>query len=86
VDRSIALYETITPTTPASDASAIAGKAQMELLDALSSAADATSGDGSFNALMTTIGEASRVPENLLIPSLKAQCKVVLSTSPFLVQ
>ncbi len=86
VSKSIALYASITPSTPADQAAQIASMAQSELLAALPHAAAATSADGTYNALMTTIGEASRVPENLLIPALKAQCRVVMSTSPFLAQ
>jgi hypothetical protein len=81
---SIATYEKASTATSSAEKEALVAKAQAELLDALSSAAAATSADGSFNALMTTIGEASRVHENLLIPALQAQCKVVDSTSPYL--
>jgi hypothetical protein len=84
VDRSIATYRSATPSMTQTQQSAIVGKAQAQLLAALSMAAAATSADGSFNALMTTIGEGSRVPEDLLIPALQAQCKVVMSATPYL--
>jgi hypothetical protein len=86
VNKSIALYNTITPSTPAPDAASIAERAQGELLKALPYAADATSGNGSLNALMTTIGEASRVPEYLLIPTLQSQCKSLQKSNPYNVQ
>ena len=84
VNESLKIYSQITPTTPPAEANQLTADAQAKLLSALPSAAAATSGDGSFNALMTTISEATRVPENLLVPSLTAQCKVVLSNTPYL--
>jgi hypothetical protein len=81
---SIATYNKAATASSSVEKETLIAKAQAQLLDALGPAAAATSADGSFNALMTTIGEASRVPENLLIPALQAQCKVVDSTSPYL--
>jgi hypothetical protein len=47
-------------------------------------AADATSLDGSWNPLMTTINEAERVPLVNLVPALTRLCRVADSTSPYL--
>jgi len=55
-----------------------------ELLKATPKAADATSIDGSWNALMTTINESERVPLKNLVPSLTRLCKVADSSSPYL--
>jgi hypothetical protein len=85
VDRAIALQQQ-------SDASGISASrrttlrqdAMSALLKATPSAAAATSIDGSWNALMTTISEAERVPMENLIPSLTRLCKVANSTSPYL--
>ena len=55
-----------------------------ELIRATQSAADATSIDGSWNALMTTINEAERVPLTNLIPSLTRLCRVANSSTPYL--
>ena len=55
-----------------------------ELLKATQSAADATSIDGSWNALMTTINEAERVPLTNLVPALSRLCKVADSSTPYL--
>jgi hypothetical protein len=60
------------------------GRAMSELLKATPKAADATSIDGSWNALMTTINESERVPLANLVPSLTRLCKVADSTSPYL--
>jgi hypothetical protein len=60
------------------------GRAMSELLKATPAAADATSLDGSWNALMTTINESERVPLKNLVPSLTRLCKVADSTSPYL--
>jgi len=55
-----------------------------ELLKGSSSAAAATSSDGSWNPLMTTIGEAERVPLHDLVPALARLCKVADSSTPYL--
>ena len=54
------------------------------LLKATPPAAAATSLDGSWNPLMTTINEAERVPLENLVPSLTRLCKVADSTTPYL--
>ena len=58
--------------------------AMSELLKATQPAADATSIDGSWNALMTTINEAERVPLTNLVPALTRLCKVADSSTPYL--
>jgi hypothetical protein len=63
---------------------ALQGQAMSELLKGTSSAAAATSSDGSWNPLMTTIGEAERVPLQDLVPALTRLCQVADSSSPFL--
>jgi hypothetical protein len=55
-----------------------------ELLKATPSAAAATSIDGSWNPLMTTINEAERVPISHLVDSLTRLCKVADSPNPYL--
>jgi hypothetical protein len=55
-----------------------------ELLKATPSAAAATSIDGSWNPLMTTINEAERVPMPHLVDSLTRLCKVADSPNPYL--
>ena len=59
-------------------------QALSQLLKATPSAADATSIDGSWNPLMTTIGEAERVPIPELIPALRRLCRVANSSTPYL--
>jgi hypothetical protein len=63
---------------------ALQGRAMSELLKATPAAADATSLDGSWNALQTTINESERVPLKYLVPSLTRLCKVADSSSPYL--
>jgi uncharacterized protein YqgV (UPF0045/DUF77 family) len=60
------------------------GQAMSALLKATPAAADATSLDGSWNALMTTINESERVPLKDLVPSLTRLCMVADSSSPYL--
>jgi len=55
-----------------------------QLLKATPSAAAATSIDGSWNPLMTTINEAERVPIPELVPSLRRLCRVANSATPYL--
>ncbi len=55
-----------------------------ELLRATPQAAAATSIDGSWNALMTTVNEAERVPLDNLVPALTRLCRVADSSTPYL--
>lgn len=60
------------------------GEAMGELLKGSAPAAQATSADGSWNALQTTIQEAERVPLSDLIPALTRICQVADSATPYL--
>jgi hypothetical protein len=64
--------------------SKLQAEAMSELLKATPSAAAATSLDGSWNPLMTTINEAERVPINYLAPALTRLCAVANSSTPYL--
>ena len=86
VDRSLAIYKKATSAPIPANSDELQNQSQALLLSALGDAARATSADGSFNALMTTLSEATRVPEGLLVASLSRQCKVVLSNTPYLAQ
>jgi hypothetical protein len=55
-----------------------------ELLKATPSAAAATSIDGSWNPLMTTINEAERVPIPDLTASLTRLCRIADSRTPYI--
>ena len=84
IEHSLTLYrQSLTATSPAK-AQALATQAQGALLAALPFASAATSNDGSFNALMTTLSEATRVPEKYLVDSLSLQCHVIDSNTPYL--
>jgi hypothetical protein len=72
------------PGLTSSKQARLEGKAMSELLKGTQKAADATSLDGSWNALQTTINESERVPIKDLVPSLTRLCKVADSTSPYL--
>ncbi|HQU00545.1 MAG TPA: hypothetical protein PLG60_08585 [Acidimicrobiales bacterium] len=63
---------------------ALENRAIAILVEATPYAARATSIDGSWNPLMTTIGEAQRVPITDLVASLTRLCKVANSSSPYL--
>jgi hypothetical protein len=64
--------------------SSLQAQAMSELLKGSPAAAAATSSDGSWNALMTTISEAQRVPLHDLVPALTRLCQVADSSSPYL--
>jgi len=59
-------------------------RAMSALLKATQPAANATSLDGSWNPLMTTINEAERVPLANLVPALSRLCRVADSSTPYL--
>ncbi len=81
VDRSIRLYETSQRSTATSSATD-AAQAYDQLRLALPLAAQATSADGQWNALMTTISESARVDEGHLLIALQAQCAAAESNQP----
>ena len=85
VHQSLALYAKSQQPGLASDVKAqLEARALSLLLEATPSAAAATSADGSWNPLMTSINEAERVPIKDLVPSLTLLCKVADSTTPYL--
>ncbi len=85
VKRALALQaQSETPGLSSATRNSLQGRAMSDLLKATPSAAAATSIDGSWNALMTTINEAERVPLNNLVPSLTRLCKVADSSTPYL--
>jgi hypothetical protein len=75
VNRSLHDYALSTrPSTSTTLAAQLRSRADDELRIALPLAAQANSGDGSWNSLMTTISEEATVDEGHLVPALKAQC------------
>ena len=72
------------PSLSATQRTTLQAKAMAELLKATPAAASATSIDGSWNPLMTTINEAERVPLTELVPSLTRLCQVANSSTPYL--
>jgi hypothetical protein len=86
IDRSLATFAASKSASTPAEATRLAADAQAQLLSALSLSAQATSADGSFNALMTTVSEATRVPEQYLVPALRRQCQVIDSNTPYLAQ
>jgi hypothetical protein len=85
VHHAIALQrQSETPGASAQARAHLQSRALSELLKATSSAAAATSADGSWNPLMTTISEAERVPFDNLIPALTRLCAVATSSTPYL--
>jgi len=71
-------------TATSAEVTRLRARALGEILKATSYAAQATSSDGSWNPLMTTLGEAQRVPLEKLFPALKRICSVANSNEPYL--
>lgn len=85
VDKALALQKLSTaPGTSKQQQSKLESQAMTELLRATPLAAQATSQDGSWNPLMTTINEAERVPLSYLATSLQRMCEVANSANPYL--
>lgn len=63
---------------------ALRARALAALLRATPDAAAATSADGSWNPLQTTLEEANRVPLRFEIPALVRLCRVANSSTPYL--
>lgn len=74
VHASIASYDASLHDRSAARRSAERAEALRQLRLALSPAAQAAAGDGTYQALMTTISESPAVPEGYLITALQAQC------------
>jgi len=72
------------PGLTSSQRATLQANAMSELLKGTQAAANATSIDGSWNPLQTTISEAERVPLHDLVPALTRLCKVANSSSPYL--
>jgi hypothetical protein len=72
------------PGLNAEQRTSLQAQALAELLRGTQSAADATSMDGSWNALQTTINEAERVPFSDVVASLSRICQVADSSTPYL--
>lgn len=85
VNRALALErQSEQPGLSTAQRNQIQARALSRLLKATPSAAAATSLDGSWNPLMTTINEAERVPIVHLEKSLTRLCKVADSSTPYL--
>ncbi len=63
---------------------ALQARAVAVLLKGTPAAARATSSDGSWNPLMTTINEAERVPLEDLVATLTRMCSIANSSTPYL--
>jgi hypothetical protein len=79
---SIRDYQASVTETDPSRAAQLLQAATSQLGTALPLAAQATSDDGSWNELMTTIQEGGRVSEGVLIPSLRASCQNAATGTP----
>lgn len=85
VKRALALqHQSEQPGLSSKQQTVLQAKALSRLLKATPSAAAATSADGTWNPLMTTINEAERVPLVDLVASLTRMCKVADSKTPYL--
>jgi len=82
VHQSIKAYEFAIHSQDAAVRASDFRRAAVELQEAEPLAASATSADGQWNALMTTLNEIGQVDEGHLIRALEAQCAVAESNQP----
>ncbi len=85
VHRALALQaRSNAPGLGAGQRGALRSRAVAVLLKGTPAAARATSSDGSWNPLMTTINEAERVPLPDLVATLTRMCAIADSSTPYL--
>jgi len=85
ITKAIALENrSVKPGLSAAQQTSLSNAALSELLHATPYAAAATSADGSWNPLQTTLEEANRVPLKLEVPALTRLCQVANSQTPYL--
>ncbi len=84
VHSSIVAYDAAKVTTDAAARARDLKNATNDLTAAEPLAAEATSADGQWNALMTTLNEIGQVDEGHLISALRAQCAVATTPNPVL--
>ena len=72
------------PGISASSQKTLQARALSTLLKGTAAAAAATTMDGGWNPLVTTINEAERVPMKRLVAPLTRLCKVANSATPYL--
>jgi hypothetical protein len=77
-------HESVAKGVTAAQRASLETQALNLLLRAQGDAAAATSADGSWNPLQTTIEEANRVPLQFEVPALTRICQVANSSSPYL--
>ena len=85
ITKAIALeHRSLQPGLSKTTQTALSNAALSELLHATPYAAAATSADGSWNPLQTTLEEANRVPLRFEVPALTRLCQVANSPTPYL--
>lgn len=82
VNHSIKLYNDAVGAISGAEARADVAQAYVQLRDALPLAAAATSQNGQWVALETTLSESSRVEEGNLVSGLQQECAVADSANP----
>jgi hypothetical protein len=82
IDRSISLLRESSDPSGSAHSAELQQQAYVQLRKALPLTAEAAYDDGQWQALMTTVSESNRVPEQTLIPALQAQCTDA-NQSPF---
>lgn len=82
VHASISAYDEALHAQNRAEADRDLNRATNDLQSAEPLAAEATSADGQWNALMTTLNELGQVDEGHLLVALRAQCAVADSNQP----
>lgn len=85
ISKAIAIeHRSLRPGITKAAQTALSNAALSELLHATPYSAAATSADGSWNPLQTTLEEANRVPLRFEVPALTRLCQVANSQTPYL--
>jgi hypothetical protein len=77
IHESITLYQESLKASTSAEAQKLSAEALAQLRVAMPLAVRAAADDGSWQAMMTTLAESSRVPEQHLITALQDQCDSV---------
>ena len=80
VDRSLTLLVEASHQSDSAVSAHLHQQAYLQLRQALPIAAQAAYHDGQWQSLMTTVAECNRVPESILVQSLRDQCRQADST------
>lgn len=84
VDRAVADYRAADGQVGEA-AAQLRARANRHLMDAQALAAQATSADGTWNAMMTILQERNKIGAQRVLPLLISTCKMARSSTPYII-